>query len=462
MGADEIKGEYVGSGGFRVDRARMLERLSRYGHARSQYAVVGLVRSAVLGKASRVTIQGLRKDGFHFKTYDGLEISFDGEPFDRPALENPYDCLFADGPGRARKVELARALLTIIRLKPRELTVTSGPAGARLELSVESPSAESLRAVDGDGPTVVRAAWESLGGVSADILFDLASMAQERFRHSPIPVDLVDVWLGYGDQKTRHSFAMRPDGPAAALNATFERNGLRGRVEMPMRVVPSTGHVALYWAGAQVEFVRDAAFLPVPVDGFVDSAAFRLDLSAGAIVRDEAYDAGLAALAEEAGKLASTTAREQHAVMAEAAALLKSPASREVWTDTLNGRVSNEPEASWWDSKWSTEETLETRRTVFRAAVRTRWLRYCAQKSAESSAVRPELSRALMEAPLYFSTALQPLSLQRLGALSKSLGKIPASASLGAVGSALGPVLWLSSARDAALLPQGLAIRRIK
>lgn len=461
MPEKEEKGVHVGSGGFRVDRARMLKQLARFGYLHAHQVVIAFARCAVLGKASRLRIKGLVKKGF-LTTYDGLELEFDGAPFDEASLRHPYDCLFADRPDRRRSSQLARALLTLCEAKPSELTVTSGPEGKRFELSVRSSAEETLRRVEGGGPTVVRVAWEGFGVYPpGELLHGLAGLVEKRLSHAPIQVDLRRVWLGQGDARSRHDVSLGPSGPGAAAHESFVRGGTRGRVEMPMRPAPSTGRVALCWAGALVERVTEAAFLPVPVDGFLDHAGFNLDLSGGAVVRDEEFEAGAAALAEEAIALAARSAKEHHGIMTSAAALLRSPANREIWSGTLNGRVSGDPEASWWDSRWSSKKALEERQAIYRAAARTRWLRYCARAVA-ARAAGPELDEALNAAPLYFSTALEPLSVDRLSATMSRLGMIPASARFGATNALYGPVLWLSSARDAALLPEGFKLRRLR
>lgn len=456
------KGVHVGSGGFRVDRARMLKQLARFGFLHGHQVVVALARCAVLGKAARLGIKGLVKEGFSLTGYDGLEIEFDGEPFAEASLRHPYDCLFADCPDRRRRSQLARALLTLSEAEPSELTVTSGPAGKRFELSVRSAAEETLRRVEGAGSTIVRVAWEGFGVYPpGELLHGLAGLVEKRLRHAPITVDLRGVWLGQGEGRSRHDISLGPSGPGAAAHESFDRGGTRGRVEMPMRPAPSAGRVALCWAGALVERVPEAAFLPVPVDGFLDHAGFNLDLSAGAVVRDEEFEAGVAALAAEAIALAARSAREHQGIMAGAAALLRSPANREIWAGTLNGRISGDPEASWWDSRWTAKKALEERHAVYRAAARTRWLRYCARAVA-SRAAGPELDAALNAAPLYFSTALEPLSVDRLRGTMARLGMIPASARFGATNALYGPVLWLSSTRDAALLPDGLKLRRLR
>jgi hypothetical protein len=457
---DEGKGVWVGSGGFRVDRARMLEQLARYGFLHAHSIVLAVVRCAVLGQATRVGIKGLAKGGFRLSTYDGLEFEFDGEPLDEAALRRPYDGLFADGPDRRRREQLARALLTLARTEPKELTLRSGPRGRRFELSVRSLTEETVAPVEGSGPTILRVAWEGLGAQQVELMSELSKLVRDRLSHAPIPIDLKDVWHGLGDQRTRFDYFYQPadlfrSEDAAPISAEFDRDGVRGRIEMPTRIVPAAGHVSLCWAGAEVERVSDAGFLPMPVDGFIDHLGFNLDLSAGAVVRDAVFDAAVAELSRAASALAVRAAREQPALMDELAVLMATPAYRETWTKTHDGRLLSEPEVHWWEFRPADSE-LKIHRRIYWAAARTRWLRYCARGIAGRAL--PELEAALYAAPLYFSTRLKPLSLAQLGEMMRPTGQIPASARLS---SHLGPALWLSSSRDAALLPAKFAITRM-
>lgn len=446
MAKDEEKGVYVGSGGFRIDRSKMLDQLSRFGYEYDNHAVAALVRCAVLGKATHVRIKGLAKETLTFKSYDGLEIEFDGKPIDEKSLRNPYDCLLADQPDRRRLSQLARALLTITRGKPNELTLTSGPLGARFELSVRSLTDDSIRRVDGSGSTVLRVSWEGYGGVQEALLRELSTLAHERMTLAPIPIEMTNIWTGVGDQSSRSDVHILPDATIAAESVAFQGNGFRGRVEMPARVSPTMGRIDLCWAGVQVERIQEAAFLPVPVDGFLDHDGFNLDLSGRAITRDEAFAAGVAALSREAIALAVGVAAEQARVMTEAVDSLRKPGRRGAWTRTLEGELENEP------------EEME-QRPLYHAAVRTRWLRYCALNAA--SLATSELTAALQAAPLFFSTALEPLSLGQLRATMDRLGRIPASPRLDASGSQTAPTLWLSSTRDAPLLPKTFLLKRL-
>lgn len=450
--AEEEKGVHVGSGGFRVDRSRMLDRLAKFGYLHSHDVVIALVRVAVLGKATRLGIKGLSKRGLTLRPHDGLEIAFDGEPFDEATLRNPYDCLFSSGSQSPRGALLARALLTLSKARPSELTLTSGGMCVRFTAGVLAPGGEELKRVVGTGPTTLRVVWERYG---SEIVHGLGALADERLRHSPLPVDFDNVWIG-ADSTGRHAFVHRPRAPGSELHAAFERDGIRGRVEMPARIAPEKGRVDLYWAGARIEHVAEADFLPLPVDGFVDHEGFRLDLSAVAVARDDSFKAAAAALRREAVALALRAAREQAAVMEEAAALLFSEECRATWTAVHEGRLTAEPEPAWWDWSGRARDTLEARRKVYRAAVRMRWLRYCARNPGTRSSSTAELENALRAAPLFLSTGREPLSLAKLRATQERLGAVPASRRLGGE-----PGLWLSSSRDAALLPEDLALKRV-
>ncbi len=434
----------------------MLAELARFGYANALYSVLAVARSAVLAGASRIVLRGLTKGGLTLKTFDGLEIEFDGEPFDEEFLRHPYDCLFGSSSDRPRRAQMARALLSIARSGPNRLTLTSGAPGARFELSVRQGE-EELRPLEGKGFTVLRVEWEGYFLSTSEMLFGLVDLIEEKMRHSPIPVTLENVWTGYGDSKARGDFAMRPPEAAPVIERVLRQKGMRGVVGVPLRIVPNTAHVDLCWAGVTVERFSDASFLHVPVDGFIDFDRFSLDISAGAVVRDDAYKTAVAALNHEATALAIRAAREQAEAMKASAALLQTARNREMWTGTLDGSFETMGAPTGWGAPTYTAKEQDERAKIHLVAARTRWLRYCAKRVLDSGEGAPELIAALKEAPLFFSTGLEPLSLTRLAAILESAGRIPASANFG---SGLGPILWLSSSRDAALLPERYTIKR--
>ncbi|TPW18811.1 MAG: hypothetical protein FD126_3316, partial [Elusimicrobia bacterium] len=97
---EEDEGVLVGGGTFKVDRGRALELMGRY----------------PASGAGRVRVEWRGSE---------LEVSFDGTPFSRQELSDPYAALF-DGATRAPARFLAQALLHSFRPHLKTLSVLSG------------------------------------------------------------------------------------------------------------------------------------------------------------------------------------------------------------------------------------------------------------------------------------------------------------------------------------------------
>lgn len=436
MAEPEEEGVFVGSGSFRVDPEKLKEKLAAYGFSSPSFAIVSLVRCAVLSGATRVTIRGIPDPAtFALRgTRDGFELSFDGKPFAKRDLADPYAFLYEEGPDRERGSLLARAMLTLSRSMPR-----------------------TLECVQENGLFKLKAIWQSnLSGAfpQIELFHAFEGIVRDKLRHSPIPVDLVDVWSGVGDQIVRKSIPFQADPPRAFGRLDFTTKDARGRVEMPVRIAPRAGDIELYFAGALVETVRLADFLPVPVDAFIDDRRFHLDMSAAGVVRDEVHQLAMHELAARACELAIKVCAEQDAVMRELAPLLASAPVREEWAKTLEGFETEEPTPDFIDRLFGRARFIPDRKKAYWAAVRTRWLRYAAHAVRGKEGATPELVDALRNVPLYFSTSAEPLSLARLSRMQDKDGFIAASSRTAGAG------LWLLSARDVALLPEGFIVRR--
>jgi len=104
---------HVGSGAFRVDRERALEKLVRFQMPDPDLFLLPWLRAAVASEAKGVWIS---------HDAQGLEFSFDGLSWTAAELRDPYRCLFAEedeAPGLVRNRELAVGILTALRLTPR-------------------------------------------------------------------------------------------------------------------------------------------------------------------------------------------------------------------------------------------------------------------------------------------------------------------------------------------------------
>ena len=481
MSAPEEEGVFAGAGRFRVDRAKALETLARFGHADARPAVLGLVRCAVLGGATRVEIRGAaetrapRKAELTPIEMIGLEVAFDGRPFTADELRDPFEALIESGADRPRQALLARALLTFSRAHGAELSVTSGGEGSRFQLSMEvGESGEGLRRLDGDGPTVVRVLWARDWSSTAPRSFDAIINVAESLRCCPIPVQFRDVWtreIDVLEPRSRIVDAYVPaEPPSDELPAerlarepailAFETKTGRGAVGMHMHPAPTLSEVELCSSGVLIERLRDVE-LPVPVRAFIDDSRFKVDLSAAAIVRDPAHEDALKELGRRAAELAARVAKEHVKIMAELRPALARESARRSWKETLEGRLE-EPELGFFQAFFGGKDELEFRRRAHWAAVRTRWLRWAARSALEHHAAPAGLRDALRAAPLFLATDGSTLSLDELGKIRKKFDEIPSSRHFGPPGrgDGKGSVLWISSARDLPLLPEGWKVQR--
>jgi hypothetical protein len=114
-------GRFVESGTFRVDRARALEKLSRYQLPDPRHFVRPWLRAAVLQGASRIAVSG--EEG-------RAVLSFDGKPLEARLLEDPFSHLLEESEASAHEAGrmLAVGLLACLRLSPAEVELRSGGA----------------------------------------------------------------------------------------------------------------------------------------------------------------------------------------------------------------------------------------------------------------------------------------------------------------------------------------------
>ncbi|MBI5202897.1 MAG: hypothetical protein HY925_14995 [Elusimicrobia bacterium] len=143
LGAAVGEPEHVASGTFRVDRARLLEKLAAYSLSEPSDFLLPWIRAAAMGGAKKVWI---------WTRANGVELRFDGKPFSAPSLTDLYSGLLddslEDGP---RRRELAIGMLTVLVRGPRSkkgkgprLELRSGDASGAAVLITDSVAAESV------------------------------------------------------------------------------------------------------------------------------------------------------------------------------------------------------------------------------------------------------------------------------------------------------------------------------
>ena len=145
---EEDSARLVESGSLRVDRARALDKLQRFQLGDPAMGFYFWVRCAVASRAARIDLR---------PGWTSFEVRFDGDPFTKTDLRDPYGALFGAESTRRAK-HLAYGLLWAFRLGGKGVSLTSGPAGGRLRLSAAALAGESLLpADDGETDTILRA-----------------------------------------------------------------------------------------------------------------------------------------------------------------------------------------------------------------------------------------------------------------------------------------------------------------
>lgn len=258
--------EFRGSGYLRVDREKALEKLSAFGLERGTDFLLPLARCAAAAEARSLAVKGRAS----------LTAAFDGVPFSRAELVDPYAALFAEG-AEPRLTQLAVFLLAALRTRPREVSVTSGKPGSRFILRVKDLRSETLSDDDGkDWSTVVRIAWGGLSWARAVPAAKAAARAAWVLTPAGFTVD-------------GKAPAGRP-GPATAA----ERDGVR-TVLLGLPDPAEETRVTFCAGGVAVETI--ATVLPTAqVRAWVDDPRLTLTASQAAVVEDARREEALAAV----------------------------------------------------------------------------------------------------------------------------------------------------------------------
>jgi hypothetical protein len=258
--------ELVETGGFRIDRKRALKKLTRYQLPAPERGAFFWVRAAVAAGAKRYEVR---------QGSDFLELRFNGKPFSKSELADPYGGLFDAGDARRR--QFALGLLWLIRLEPSRLTIDSG--GTRL--SVESLEKEALSPSGASKNwTVVYAKW---GGLL------------RMFKGSPWKRPAVE----YGTHCPMSGLEINVSGreieedPFSERIAVHEFSWRDARVQMSYWHAVSAGvrsHVDLSVLGVRADVVR---YKPrfVPCWAMANLRAHELDASEFKAVKNERLDA---------------------------------------------------------------------------------------------------------------------------------------------------------------------------
>jgi hypothetical protein len=422
-------GTLVGSGTFKVDRWRALEKLKDFQLPDPTKFLLPWVRCAVASGASYIKV---RYDQGGESSLGRLTMQFDGRPFTARELEDPYGCLFEESsPDNARNRNLAIGILCVLRSDPGSVAVRSGAGAGRLHLRINALGNDSITKAH-DRST------ETIFGVTAAAFFSLRDSLEQvekhyRLRTVPVVISRPDVW-GMPSEETF---------PASELS--FQSGAVYGRVEVPGNLSREKCVVRLHNYGVFVEAVEVEPSL-LRVDCLLNDDQFTLNVSQTGVVRNERFDQTMQVIHSEGERLLLATIRQQVAGLAEASKLMSGKFMHRAWRHWLErgedaelGGLFTLTQSLFEDMTYAVkwlyklgdlpEWKEENAKKIWRAARMTAWLRETsarALRDLDKDSVNPTL-KALWEAPLFLSVGGKPLSLSQLDALRRRLGNVPVS-----------------------------------
>lgn len=416
---------HVGSGSFRVDRERALEKLMRFQMPDPNLFLLPWLRAAVASGASGVWIA---------HDPEGLEFSFDGAGWTAGELADPYRWLFAEedeARGRARNRELAIGILTALRLTP-------------------APGAIAIQFQDGSSAKVLRI--ESLRREKlveippGAIPEDLADARGIRIRIRLLRSGRYDAALGHLEKGCRHAglrvFAdgapllEKSDPPRKEFEEPVSEGPLTGRCWFSPRALAES---RIEWVVLGTTVAVEKATLPgVQVSATLRHDGLAMTASRTGIARDAAYHACLAALARGAESLLRRAQADLEFHAPSLFRALRSAEYRREWMpweeqttgeSVLSGLLDMKDFAGDILPRRSGESVSEDRR--LRGVVRRFSLAIAAARAA-ALIHRPEMDAAgsraiqtLWNAAVAFDSEGRPLSLRALDDQRRWLGCVP-------------------------------------
>lgn len=404
------EGELVESGSFRVDRGKALEKLVGF-RRRDVGCVMLFARCAVAAGATRLEID---------EGKGRITLRFDGTPFTRRELVDPYAALFGEeeGASAARTRWLALAFVHAWRPSLKSVSFASGAGAERVRLEGSAFGEE-------------RVAREEAAETRTVISLELARSDDSHWRH-PIPAELIatrprsHLWgrLEVVVMKGGEAVSSVRAGAPGPGELTFEEEGVYGHLSIPpdgseFSVVDA--YLCGVYAG-RVEW-RDAR---APVVGKLEDPGLQLDASLAAIVQNTRRERLEALVRRKTDGLVAKVAREMGERMPGIARLLRSDSGlRRLWVGRLRGPEAEVRASGGLLGRLSGLLRSSARgaaeRGLFQDACAAAWLREIA---AESSARRPSpadaaLWAAVDAAPLAFDSEWRPVGYGELRAAAR-------------------------------------------
>ena len=434
----EDAGEFVSAGRFKVDRTRALEKLMRFQLKDATMFALPWVQAAVAGGAARIDVS---------TTPAGFEFVFDGREWDPEELRDPYHHLFDSDPRgtRARNRELAVGLLSALRLDPKGITVRVRSGGKEFALYVDGPTEERLRELEGSpledartryGGNPVVALWVGrVGGFKATEAHLNAFCGR-----CPIPITI-------HKNGRRHSVVQSAETDLVD-SKRFGRGELTGTLGLSPEAL---GGGTIDFVVRGVTVLRERVQMPgVPVTGFVRDDGLRKSLSQIEIVKDERYEAALAAIRSESVALLKESLRKVAAASGPAGKMLAREELRRHWLHwegwSLTDKFTDLVESGGEVEKRKASLLRETSLRV--AALRAACLYHRISMTRDERGI----GQLLWDAPILFDEAGRPLTLRALREQARWLTTIPFVGRLSAAPFATHRAAWICHPADLAFL----------
>lgn len=295
-------GEFREAGYFRIDRAKALEKLSAFQLECGEQFLLPLARCAAAAGARLLSVKGRTT----------LQAVFDGTPFTRAELEDPYGALFIEDSDPRRR-HFAAFLLGALRTLPKRVRVSSGRGAERYALLASGLEGESVERDEGrEADTVVEVGWGPLGWAKR--------------RVEPAKRAARDAWVMTPPGFTVDGAAPWGKPSPGRLVRLEDYGGLKLRLEPPND--PAQTRITFCSLGVAVETI--ATLLPdAQVRAWVNDDAFTLTASQSAVVEDVRRQKALDAVASGAAEFLPETARR----LADALPEGRSAAGGPPWAD---------------------------------------------------------------------------------------------------------------------------------
>ncbi len=429
----------VGTGSFKVDRSRALEKLMKFQLPDPHLFVLPLVRCAAASGAKRIAfkLRGIANPAGR------MNISFDGEPFSERDLRDPFSCLLEKrSADTARHRDLAVGLLSAWRLDPHYVSVASGRGPGRREVRMRSLDAQEMVISEEDCEETLINVPVGLWGASGD---KIRTALARHCLACPLEI-IIDG----------ESLPLVP-GPHS-LSMSFETGGVRGWIAVPAdpsqdSVFQGCRHGVL--AGPVIDR------LPlVQVFGLIDNPLLTLNASQTGVARNAQFRKTMTVVSGQAERLMGAALEDQRERLSQVGRWFKHGRGHGAWSERMERGSAVDRPSVWRAMAQALGRALglekdeqrenESIRTAARAAC---WLREAALRllPAYPKNVKEPALRGLRTQPLLFDVRGDPLSLEELGNQLAAVGFVPVSRSF-FPGSPVLRTAWLASSGDLELL----------